>query len=74
MVGFLFVCLETKDILFQVNEKGYDYYIEATFLEAQENVTPVKQEIILESGSTLPKPELVSKGETVNRKKNSGVF
>ena len=60
--GWFFICLPgNKGYSFQVDEKGYKYYIEATFLEAQENVTPVKQELFLEP-ILLPQPEFVSKG------------
>lgn len=64
--GWFFICLPgNKGYSFQVNETGYKYYIEAAFLEAQENITPFRQEILLERDH-VPEPELVSKGAPVS--------
>ena len=67
--GWFFICLPgNQGYSFQVDEEGFKYYIEATFLEAQENVEPVKQEIFLEP-ILKPQVELVSKGEAVTEKR-----
>ncbi len=67
--GWFFICLPgNKGYSFQVNKEGYKYYVEAAFLEAQENVFPFNQQIFLEP-ILAPQPELVSKGIPVSEKR-----
>ena len=67
--GWFFICLPgNKGYSFQVDREGYKYYIEAAFLEAQDNATPVKQEIFL-TPVQPPKAELVAKGEPITEKR-----
>ncbi|MEM9918588.1 MAG: OmpA family protein [Bacteroidota bacterium] len=60
--GWFFLCLPgNKGYSFQVEEKGYEYYIGAQYLEAQDNAIPATVEIAL-----LPvaggRSEFVAKG------------
>ncbi len=46
--GWFFLCLPgNAGYSFQVNEEGYQYYINTSYLNAQENITPIQQEILL---------------------------
>lgn len=47
--GWFFLCLPGNEgYSFQVNQEGYKYFVNNDYLAAQENVTPVQQEILLE--------------------------
>lgn len=67
--GWFFICLPgNKGYSFQINKPGYQYFIEANFLAAQENITPFIQELLLVPNQAQ-QPELVSKGAAVTEKR-----
>lgn len=60
--GWFFLCLPgDKGYSFQINEKGYEYLIDAQFLAAQDNKTPIKIALQLQPNNRA-RPELVAKG------------
>lgn len=67
--GWFFMCLPgNKAYSFMVQEKGYDHYISAVYLEPQDNAVPVKVDITL-LPQRAPKPELVSRGPQIKEKR-----
>jgi len=59
--GWFFLCLPgNKGYSFQAEHNGYEYFVEAQYLEAQDNVAPVKVPIALKPLGA-PKAEFVSK-------------
>ncbi len=67
--GWFFLCLPgNKAYSFMAQEKGYEHYISAVYLEAQDNATPVKVDVTL-LPERAPKPELVSRGPQIKEKR-----
>ncbi|MEM1322198.1 MAG: OmpA family protein [Bacteroidota bacterium] len=67
--GWFFICLPgNKGYSFQIEVPGYDYFIEAQFLESQDNVAPILVKLPL-TPQNMPKPEFVSKGIEIREKR-----
>lgn len=68
--GWYFMCLPTqKAYAFQVNNPNYEYYMEATFLPAQNNAIPFRFDI-----SLIPKRRTVKPTPTGPTELSYGVF
>lgn len=68
--GWFFLCVPgNKGYTIQANEKGFKYYINTVFLNAQENITPIQQEVLLE-----PIPKKVVKEKVEVRQKQIQFF
>jgi len=67
--GWFFLCLSgNKGYSFQINEKGYEYFIDAQFLAAGNHKTPIDLKLALQPIRTA-QPELVAKGIPVKEKR-----
>lgn len=67
--GWFFLCLPGNlAYSFMAQEEGYEHYISAVYLKAQDNATPVKVDVTL-LPERAPKPELVSRGPEIKEKR-----
>ncbi len=65
--GWFFVCLPgDRGYSFQINQKGYQYLIEAEFLPAQDNAAPVQKELLL---MPVAKPQFTTKPVEIKEKR-----
>ncbi len=68
--GWFFLCVPGNQAYsFTVREPGYEEYISAVYLEAQDNAVPIKVEVTLLPKTIAPKPELVSRGPQLKEKR-----